>query len=218
MKLLIVEDEATLQKTLKKGFTKLGYSVDTAGDGVEALERYYSAEYDVIVLDLNLPKMDGIEVLKQIRLDSATVNVIILSARNELDDRILGLDTGANDYLGKPFHFKELEARVRALSRRAFSLKESVISFAPELTLNTTLKTLSFQGTEIDLTRKEYAVLEYLALHKGNVISGEELMEHVWDSTTDAFSNAFKVHLSSLRKKLPLDTIKNKRGWGYYVE
>src|SRR5690606_19624254 len=122
VKLLIVDDELSLQKALCKGFAKLGYAVDAAADGEEALERYYSSFYDVIVLDLNLPKLDGIEVLKEIRKEDPETRIIILSARSEVEDKVLGLDLGANDYLAKPFHFRELEARVRALLRRDFSV------------------------------------------------------------------------------------------------
>lgn len=217
MKLLVVEDEMSLQSALQKGFTKLGYAVDTASDGEEALERYYSSLYDVIILDMNLPKIDGIEVLKEIRKENSEIRVLILSARSELEDKIAGLDMGANDYLAKPFHFKELEARVRALLRRNFSTQNTEISM-DRLVLNTALKKVYLDGVEISLTKKEYGIVEYLLMHKGTLVSGEDLIEHVWDSEAEAFTNAFKVHINSLRKKLPQDTIRNIRGQGYYVE
>ncbi len=217
MKLLVVEDEIFLQSALKKGFTKLGYAVDTASDGEEALERYYSSIYDAIILDINLPKIDGIAVLKEIRKENAEVRVLILSARSELEDKIIGLDTGANDYLAKPFHFKELEARVRALLRRDFSTQSTEI-MADRLVLETALKKVYLDGIEINLTKKEYGILEYLLMHKGTLVSGEDLIEHVWDSEADTFTSAFKVHINSLRKKLPQNTIRNIRGQGYYVE
>ncbi|WMJ90524.1 response regulator transcription factor [Anaerocolumna sp. MB42-C2] len=217
MKLLVIEDEISLQLALKKGFTKLGYAVDTASDGEEALECYYSSIYDAIILDINLPKIDGITVLKEIRKENAEVRVLILSARNELDDKIIGLDTGANDYLAKPFHFKELEARVRALLRRDF-LTQSTEIVAGGLVLETALKKVHLDGIEINLTKKEYGILEYLLMHKGTIVSGEDLIEHVWDSEADTFTSAFKVHINSLRKKLPRNTIRNIRGQGYYVE
>ncbi|HOB34358.1 MAG TPA: response regulator transcription factor [Bacillota bacterium] len=217
MKLLIVEDELSLQKALCKGFAKLGYAVDAAGDGEEALERYYSSFYDVIVLDLNLPKLDGIEVLKEIRKEDPETRIIILSARSEVEDKVLGLDLGANDYLAKPFHFRELEARVRALLRRDFSVISAKITVSG-ITVDTALKKVFCRGKEIPLTRKEYGILEYLFINRGRVVSNETLLEHVWDSNADLFSNALRVHIASIRKKLPGDIIKNVRGQGYYVE
>ncbi|NLO87651.1 MAG: response regulator transcription factor [Firmicutes bacterium] len=217
MKLLIVEDELSLQKALCKGFAKLGYAVDAAADGEEALERYYSSFYDVIVLDLNLPKLDGIEVLKEIRKEDPETRIIILSARSEVEDKVLGLDLGANDYLAKPFHFRELEARVRALLRRDFSVISAKITVSG-ITVDTALKKVFCRGKEIPLTRKEYGILEYLFINRGRVVSNETLLEHVWDSNADLFSNALRVHIASIRKKLPGDIIKNVRGQGYYVE
>ena len=127
MKLLIVEDELQLQKALAKGFRKLGYTADAADDGEQALDLYFSNQYNLVILDLNLPKIDGLDVLREIRNENKEMPVLILSARNEVNDRINGLDTGANDYLVKPFHFGELEARVRALLRRDFKTAETVI-------------------------------------------------------------------------------------------
>lgn len=217
MKLLVVEDEESLLSALVKGFTKLGYAVDAAAHGEEALELYYGSFYDAIILDLNLPKLDGVDVLKEIRQDNSQAKVIILSARSEVEDKILGLDLGANDYLAKPFNFLELEARVRALLRRDFSVISSEITVST-LTVDTSLKKAFCQGREISLTKKEYGILEYLLVNRGSVISSETLMEHVWDSNADILSNALKVHINSIRKKLPEDIIKNARGQGYYVE
>ncbi|MGI6366354.1 MAG: response regulator transcription factor [Bacillota bacterium] len=217
MKLLIVEDELSLQGALCKGFNKLGYAVDSASDGEEALELYYSSFYDAIILDLNLPKLDGIDVLREIRKEDSKTKIIILSARSEVEDKILGLDMGANDYLAKPFHFRELDARVRALLRRDFSVMSPEITVSG-LTVDTSLKKAFYQGREIPLTKKEYGILEYLFINRGSVVSSETLMEHVWDSNADLLSNALKVHINSIRKKLPEDIIKNVRGQGYYVE
>ncbi len=217
MKLLVVEDEVSLQSALRKGFIKLGYAVDAASDGEEALELYYSSVYDVIILDINLPKIDGIEVLKEIRKENSEIKILILSARSELEDKIAGLDRGANDYLAKPFHFKELEARVRALLRRNFLTQNAEIT-TDRLVLKTALKKVYLDDIEIVLTKKEYGILEYLLMHKGKLVSGEDLIEHVWDSEAETFTNSFKVHINSLRKKLPQDTIRNIRGQGYYVE
>lgn len=217
MKLLIIEDELSILTALKKGFNKLGYAADTAEDGEQALEMYYNSIYDLIILDLNLPFLDGIEVLKEIRKENKDVNVIILSARGEVEDKIAGLDSGANDYLAKPFHFRELEARVRALLRRDFTVKDIAIS-CRNLTLDTSLKRVYWNNELISLTKKEYGILEFLMFHKNRVVSSEELLEHVWDMEADYFSNSIKVHINSLRKKIPADIIKNIRGRGYYVE
>lgn len=217
MKLLIVEDEATLRKALQKGFVKLGYAVDTASDGEAALEQYYGATYDAIILDLNLPKIDGLSVLREIRRDSQNAKVLILSARNEIDDRIDGLDLGANDYLGKPFAFRELEARVRALIRHSFAQGETHIKYGG-LTLDTALKRVNNADGEIPLTRKEYGILEYLLRNRGAIVSAAMLVEHVWEGEGDAGFGSLKVHVGALRKKLPELSICNVRGQGYYVE
>lgn len=217
MKLLIVEDEISILRALEKGFKKLGYAVDVAEDGEEALEKYYSFFYDLVVLDINLPKINGIGVLKEIRKENNRIKVILLSARSEVEDKVLGLDIGANDYITKPFHFKELDARIRALLRRSFTVRESTI-ISKDIKIDTALKKVYMGEKEVALTKKEYGIIEYLAMNKGSVISCEEIIEHVWESEADIFSNAFKVHLNSLRKKLLKDTIKNIRGQGYYVE
>ncbi|RJG26531.1 response regulator transcription factor [Paenibacillus thiaminolyticus] len=217
MKLLIVEDEVNILKALKKGFTKLGYAVDTAEDGEQALELFYSNMYDLVVLDLNLPRMDGIEVLAEIRREDKTIHIIILSARAEVKDKIVGLDVGANDYLSKPFHFAELEARIRALLRRKFETTDTVI-VCSDVKIDTATKKVFVKENAINLSRKEYAILEYLMMNKGRIVSNEELIEHIWESQADTYTNAFKVHIHGLRKKLPVNLIRNLRGEGYYVE
>ena len=217
MKLLIIEDEKALRNALVKGFANRGYAVDSASDGEQALDFFFGNSYSLIVLDLNLPKVDGLEVLKEIRKENDEVPVLILSARSEVDDKILGLDKGANDYLAKPFHFKELEARARALIRRDFKTADTVLK-SGDLTLDTALRRVYCKDMEISLTRKEYGILEYLMLNRGRVVSGEELIEAVWESDADTFSNAFKVHINAIRKKLPVDILRNLKGQGYYVE
>jgi len=217
MKLLIVEDELSLQKALCKGFRKLGYTVDSASDGEEAVELFYSNTYALVVLDLNLPKLDGLEVLKQIRIECNKISVLILSARSAVEDKIVGLDEGANDYLAKPFHFMELEARVRALLRRNFKTSDTVIEIE-NVKVDTATKKVFVCGEEINLAKKEYAIVEYLLLRNGEVIAPSELISHIWESDSEDVFNSLKVHLSTLRKKLPADFIKNKRGQGYYVE
>jgi DNA-binding response OmpR family regulator len=221
MKLLVVEDEASMQKALRNGLKKFGYAVDAAGDGEQALGLIEINTYDLIVLDLSLPKIDGIEVLKIIRKTDQELRVLILSARAEAEDKIIGLDTGANDYLSKPFHFKELEARIRALLRRNFIQKDTVLTIG-DIKVDTAQKCVQVKDQKVDLTKKEYAILEYLFMNKDRIISTEELIEHVWDSEADLFSNTFKVHINSLKKKLSeyigeKELIKNTKGLGYFI-
>lgn len=221
MRILLVEDEKLLSGYLVKGLKNSGYAVDAAYDGEDALYEYSVNDYDLIVLDLNLPKKDGLEVLREIREKDTEIKIIILSARSKVDDRILGLDEGANDYLIKPFDFGELEARIRNLLRREF-LQAPVVLSMYGLELDTKAKKASYQGNEITLTRKEYGILEYLMLHKNQVISAEELTEHVWNNEFDPFSNTFRYHIHSLKKKLNISTqkewIKTVRGQGYMME
>lgn len=221
MKVLVVEDELSMRQALCKGLKRCGYAVDAAGDGEEALELIDINRYDAVVLDLNLPKIDGMDVLKQIRKTDKDLRVLILSARSEVEDKIAGLDTGANDYLSKPFHFKELEARLRALLRREFAQKDTVLSHG-DVKIDTAMKTVSVGGCKVELTKKEYAILEYLFMNKNKTVSAEELIEHVWDSETGLFSNSFKVHINSLKNKMAEYTgnrelIKNTRGLGYTI-
>ena len=217
MKLLIIEDEASLQAALSKGFRKLEYTVDTASDGEEALDLFFSSTYGLVVLDLNLPKLDGMEVLREIRIDNKDLPVIILSARSKVEDKIAGFDGGANDYLAKPFHFGELEARVRALLRRNFKIADTIIEIGT-VRIDTAAKRLFVSEQEVTLSKKEYGIVEYLCLHRGETVQAVELIEHIWESEAADVFNSFKVHLSKLRKKLPEHFIQNARGHGYYVE
>lgn len=217
MKLLIVEDEESLNKVLVKVLRKLGYTTDSAFDGEQALDLYFENNYDLVVLDLNLPKLDGMEVLKAIREENTKLPILILSARSEIQDKIGGLDEGANDYLTKPFHFDELTARIRALLRRNFKTSMSKIEI-DNVTLDTTTKTLLVDGQNIPLSKKEYGIVQYLMLRKKETISTEKLIESVWESDTEEMEKSFYVHMSTLRRKLPKNFIKNVRGQGYYVE
>jgi DNA-binding response OmpR family regulator len=221
MKLLVVEDEIRLQGIIAKGLRKCGYAVDTAGDGEEALEQFELNDYDLIVLDLNLPKIDGMEVLRAIRCKNQTVRILIISARSDIEDRILGLDDGGNDYLVKPFDFKELEARIRCLIRQRVIMQDTDL-YAAGIILNLAKCTAMVGKEELPLTKKEFSILQYLMLHKNTVISAEQLIEHVWDSDVDLFSNSFKFHMSSLRKKLAEklsdNIIRNIRGQGYVID
>lgn len=218
MKLLLVEDEELLSGAIAKGLKKLGFAVDQVYDGEAALYSYEVNAYDLIILDLNLPVIDGMEVLRQIRESDLETKLIILSARSSIDDRVLGLNEGANDYLIKPFDFEELVARIHNLMRRTFSQAPSVIA-AGSLTVDILAKTVLLNNISLSLTNKEYSILEYLMLNQGRVISQSELIEHVWDSEADPFSNALKFQLHSLKKKLgKADIISNVRGQGYTIK
>lgn len=221
MKILLVEDEKMLSGVVAKGLRKLGYAVDTAFDGEEACYLFEINEYDLIILDLNLPKKDGIIVLKEIREKDQDIRILILSARVKISQRILGLDEGANDYLIKPFDFGELEARVRNLLRRSFKQNATQLTCGT-LVVDTSLKKAFCQGQDLELTKKEFAILEYLLAHKNTVVSAETLVEHIWESEFDPFSNTLRYHLHTLKKKLSLqgedELIQTVRGQGYIIE
>lgn len=217
MKLLIIEDEEDILRALSRGLRKSGYAVDTAVNGLDGLEMCQVNQYDLIVLDLNLPGLDGMTVLKKIRSADQEVKILILSARYSVEDKVLGLNEGANDYLVKPFHFAELEARVRALLSRRFRCEPKIL-VCGDLSMDTLTHQAAASGHLLDLTAKETAILEYLLKHQERAVSAEELLEHVWDSEADLFSNAIKVHLSALRKKVgPSCQIINIRGIGYQL-
>ena len=218
MRLLICEDEEDILNGLAKGLRKLNYYVDTAMDGEEALSLYFESEYDLIVLDLNMPKLDGLEVLKSIREDNPDCKIIILSARDTLNDKVLGLDLGANDYMVKPFHFKELEARIRALLRTSSATGSDCIKLeSHDITLYLNKKQVQKDGETVALTPKEYAIFEYLCLNKDTLVSADELLEHNIDMNANDASGVIKVHIAAIRKKLGSDVIKTNRGMGYTI-
>ena len=218
MHILIVEDERALCDTIVRSLRRLAYSVDFCYNGNKALELIEVERYDLILLDLNLPGADGMTTLRE--TDHET-RVLILSARSEVTDKVDGLDAGANDYLAKPFHLAELEARIRSLTRRQFTQHDVVLSCG-DLAFDTKARTASVAGQVLTLTRKETGILEYLLLNKGCPVSQEELIDHVWDNSVDNFSNSIRVHISSLRKKLRAalgyDPIRNRIGEGYVME
>lgn len=217
MKILLVEDEELLSNAIVKGLKQLGFAVDQAFDGEEALYAYEVNAYDLIVLDLNLPVIDGVEVLRRIRKADLETKILILSARSEVGDRVLGLNEGANDYVVKPFDFEELIARIHNLIRRAFIQAPAVLRVG-ELAIDVLAKSVTLGQAPLSLTNKEYGILEYLMLNQGRVVSQSELIEHVWDSEADPFSNALKSHLHALKKKLgDMDLICNVRGQGYII-
>ena len=221
MHILIVEDERALCDTIVRSLRRLAYSVDFCYNGNKALELIEVERYDLILLDLNLPGADGMTVLRTLRETDHETRVLILSARSEVTDKVDGLDAGANDYLAKPFHLAELEARIRSLTRRQFTQHDVVLSCG-DLAFDTKARTASVAGQVLTLTRKETGILEYLLLNKGCPVSQEELIDHVWDNSVDNFSNSIRVHISSLRKKLRAalgyDPIRNRIGEGYVME
>ena len=220
MHLLVIEDERALCETIVRSLRRLAYSVDYCYDGEKALELLGVECYDLVLLDLNLPKKDGMTVLRTLRQTDRETKVLILSARSEVEDKVQGLDAGANDYLSKPFHLAELEARVRSLTRRKF-IQQDVCLCCGRLSFNTRSRVAAVDGQTLALTRKESGVLEYLLLHQGRPVSQEELIEHVWDGSVDSFSNSIRVHISALRKKLRAalgyDPIRNRIGEGYEI-
>lgn len=220
MRILVVEDEESLCQTIAKGLRIAGYEVDICYNGKEACELFMTEAFDLIILDLNLPEMDGMDVLRQLRNDDPEIRVLILSSRSQIKDKVEGLDAGANDYLAKPFHFEELEARIRSLTRRRF-VQDNVLLISGEISFDTKKRVAYAKGQTLNLTRKEAGILEYLLLHKECPLSQEELIEHVWDGSVDCFSNSIRVHVSSLRKKiraaLGYDPIINKIGVGYLI-
>ena len=220
MHLLVIEDERVLCETIVRSLRRLAYSVDHCYDGDKALELLGTERYDLVLLDLNLPGKDGMTVLRTFRQRDRETPVLILSARSEVKDKVEGLDAGANDYLSKPFHLAELEARIRSLTLRQFTQQDVLLTFKA-LSFDTRSRTATVNGQTLALTRKETGILEYLMVHQGRPVSQEELMEHVWDASVDSFSGAIRVHMSSLRRKLKAvlgyDAIMNKVGEGYKI-
>ena len=201
MRILVIEDEQELRKDLQMGLHMMGYAVDTAADGQEALDLCEVNDYDLLLLDLNLPEVDGMEVLRRIRTRDPQIRVLILSARDTVEDRVEGLDTGANDYLVKPFHFAELLARIRGLLRRKFETAPSILTCGP-VTLDQGTGEVRVNGQKVDLRPKEYGILQYLLLNPDRYVSQEELLEHIWDENADPFTGSVRVYVSYLRKKL----------------
>lgn len=220
MRILVVEDEIDLRVAISDGLTMDGYAVDTCDNGEDAYDLLYVESYDLLILDLNLPKMDGLEVLEKIRDEKPDLHVLILSARSSVEDKVKGLDIGANDYLAKPFDFAELEARIRNLLRRKFIQESNILTF-DHIYIDMVKRIARIDEDEISLTKKEFAILEYFLLYRDRVIGAEELMDHIWNGSVDSFSGAIRVHISSLRKKLKnvlgYDIIGTKIGAGYYL-
>lgn len=201
MRILVVEDERDLADALARGLLKQGYAADVTYDGEEALVLAEVNDYDLIILDLNLPKVDGVEVCRRIRESGSPAGILMLTARSAVDDRVIGLDQGADDYLTKPFHFPELLARMRAILRREGATRHPILRTG-DLVLDPNAQRAFFEGVEIRFTTKEFAVLEYLVRQVGRIVSQEELLEHVWNEDANLFTHTVKVHMKNIRKKL----------------
>lgn len=214
MRILVVEDEPTLASQLAEGIKSVGYVVDVAHNGLDGHFMGDTEPYDAIVLDIGLPQMDGITVLKKWRASGRTLPVLILTARDTWREKVAGIDAGADDYLTKPFHMEELLARLRALIRRAGGHASTELVCGP-LTLDTRSSRASVDGSALTLTSHEYRVLAYLMHHQGEIVSRGELTEHIYAQDFDRDSNTVEVFIARLRKKLPPDLIETVRGLGY---
>lgn len=221
MKILIIEDEKDLARILKKGFEEQSFTVELAFDGEEGLYLAETFPYDAIVLDLMLPKIDGFQILEKLRKLNKDVPVVVLTAKGEVDDRVRGLNLGADDYIPKPFDFSELFARLIAVIRRHKGEASSSITIA-DLEININSHTVKRAEKEIQLTSNEYKILEYLALNKGRVVSRTELLEHIYDIDSDPDSNVIDVYINYLRKKIDRGfekkLIHTVRGAGYILK
>ena len=216
MRALIVEDEPRLLDSLTRALREEGYAVDKAATGEEGLSKAKTNDYDVVVLDVMLPRLDGWQVLAELRQTRPTP-VLMLTGRDTLQDRVRGLDGGADDYLVKPFDLPELLARLRALIRRAAGQTHPKVILG-EVTLDTGTRTVTRAGQVVALTAREYSLLEYLALHRGAVVSRTELFEHLFDEHDQTLSNLLDVHVFSIRRKLGHELITTRRGQGYCIK
>jgi DNA-binding response OmpR family regulator len=221
MRILFVEDSKRLQRSIAIGLRKAGYTVDVTGDGQEGLWFAESYDYDVIILDLMLPGMDGLTILKRLREQGKKAFVLILTAKDTVEDKVEGLQTGADDYLVKPFAFEELLARIQALIRRKYGIKTNSINIG-NLEIDLARRAVIGNGKEIDLMPREYALLEFLALRKGTLVSRAEIEEHIYDERVDPMSNVVDSAICTLRKKIDSSDepsiIKTRRGMGYIIE
>lgn len=220
MRILLIEDEPSAAKMLAKGLREHSYAVDVVGDGETALYQISIYDYDLLILDIMLPRKDGFEVCREMRASGATVPVLMLTARDLVEDRITGLDLGADDYLTKPFDFRELLARMRALLRRREALSPAVLVVA-DLEIDTHSKRVKRAGSDIQLTVKEYGLLEYFARNVNRVLGRAEIAEHVWDENFDIFSNLIEVYVQRLRRKIDdghrVKLLQTRRGEGYVL-
>ncbi len=220
MRILLAEDEKDLNRILVQKLTSEGYSVDACFDGAEALDLLFCADYDSVILDIMMPKTDGLTVLRKLRESGKTVPVLLLTAKDAVEDRVRGLDSGANDYLVKPFSLEELSARLRVMTRTVFGRTDNLLTVA-DLTLDCASHTVRRGGREISLSAKEYALLEYLMNNRGIVLSREKIEDHIWNFDYEGGTNVVDVYISYLRKKIdgdsPVRLIHTVRGKGYVL-
>ena len=220
MRVLLVEDHKPLVRALRQGLEEEGYAVDVAHDGDEADHKATSTQYDVVVLDIMLPKVDGLTLLQRWRKSGLKSHVLMLTARDQLEDKVKGLDKGADDYLTKPFELEELLARLRALIRRGHQVKDPLLK-VHDLTIDTSARTVKRAGKAIHLTPKEYALLEFLAFHAGKVVTRSMIWEHLWDEHDESVSNVVDVYIRYLRNKIDKDfsppLILTRWGEGYML-
>jgi two-component system copper resistance phosphate regulon response regulator CusR len=221
MRILVVEDEPVAATVLAKGLREHAYAVDVASDGPSAFEQATINDYDLMIVDVLLPGMNGLELCARLRADGVSAPILMLTARGEPDQRVQGLDAGADDYLPKPYHFPELLARVRALLRRGPALASSVLE-VDDLRIDTRGRRIERAGRPIQLTTKEYALLEYLARRSGEVVGRADIAEHVWDDSFDPMSNLIEVYIQRLRRKVDdghgIKLIHTRRGAGYTLD
>ncbi len=216
MRVLVIEDEPDLLQALVQALREEGYAADQAADGREGLFKAEGCEYEAIVLDLLLPGLDGLEVLRRLRKSRRTP-VLILTARDGVSDRVRGLDTGADDYIVKPFALSELLARLRALIRRSAGMADPVIRIG-DVAIDTARRLVARDGVDVPLTAREYALVELLALHRGKLITRTVIYEQLFGDDDDTLSNVVEVHVSHIRKKLGKDFIQTRRGQGYQID
>ena len=221
MKILLTEDEVDLNNVVTRYLKKNGYSVDSVLDGEEALDYLEYGEYDLVILDIMMPKVDGFEVIKKLRNKGNHTSVLMLTARDSAEDKVKGLDLGADDYIVKPFDFNELMARIRAVVRRKYGNSSNKLVIG-DLILDTSEKSVTRAGKQIELTGKEYEVLEYLMQSKNRILSREQIKEHVWDFDYEGDSNIIDVLIKNIRKKIDIEAgkqiIYTKRGLGYVIK
>jgi heavy metal response regulator len=221
MRILVVEDEKKVASFIKRGLEEEGYAVDVAADGEEGLAMALECVHDLIILDIRLPKMDGLRVLKELRQEKVMTPVLLLTVRATIEDKVLGLDAGADDYLTKPFAFQELVARVRALLRRRAGADPAILQVA-DLTLDPARRTVSRGGERIELTAREFALLDYFMRNPGRVLTRAMIAEHVWDYTFDTTTNIIDVYINYLRKKIDTGReaklLHTVRGVGYVLK
>ncbi|MBP9702847.1 response regulator transcription factor [Candidatus Woesebacteria bacterium] len=216
MRILVVEDEHRIAEALKKGLMQEGYAVDVTHDGDTGYDYAVNEAYDCLILDLMLPGKDGLSICTQLRSQKIHTPILMLTAKNTISDRVKGLNSGADDYLAKPFAFEELLARVRALLRRPNELLSNIVGYG-DVELDTNQKIVKKAGIQVPLSSKEYSLLEYIVRQNGRVVSKEEVISHVWDYDADILPNTVEAHVKRLRAKLGSKSITTVRGFGYKI-